>query len=384
MAGRLWRGPLLVRRLMGAGALLVSLTAVARAHLMPAQRGTLNILENAVFAALSLPVSGFTGIDDNRDGRLSNAELTAHMTTLQAALAQRVHFTNAGVAGRLDLLMPMSDADERDSSSTAGSTHVLVLMKATFLVPPTALHIDIDIFGTAANEQQLTLKATRGTLAEAAVLTPGRHAHTFFRAPWQIALDYLRLGVMHILGGVDHLLFLLTIIVAAAGWRYWLGVLTSFTMAHSITLGLSLFNVVQLPARIVEPLIAASIVLMAVGNLRRRVVQHPGRQIAIVFACGLLHGLGFASALSDLGVQGTTRISSLVGFNVGIEIGQGAFLLTVLLLNALSMTVWPVARDDRGEEPSFWSTPIRSPRVLSWLAAALGTVWCVQRLLVLR
>ncbi|MEI6738746.1 MAG: HupE/UreJ family protein [Gemmatimonadaceae bacterium] len=378
----------MVRRLMGAGALLASLSAVARAHLMPAQRGTLNILDNAVFAALSLPVSGLTGIDDNRDGRLSNAELTTHMTALQAELARRVRFTNAGVAGRLDLVMPMSDADERDSSSTAGSTHLLVLMKATFLVPPTALHIDIDMFGTAANEQQLTLKATRGPQAEAAVLTPGRHAHTFFRAPWQIALDYLQLGVTHILGGVDHLLFLLTILVAAAGWRYWLGVLTSFTIAHSITLGLSLFNVVQLTARVVEPLIAASIVLMAVGNLRRDRGrdrgQHAGRQVAIVFACGLLHGLGFASALTALGLQGTTRISSLIGFNVGIEIGQALFLLTVLLLNAASGRLWPVPIAAPREVPSFWNTPIRNPRALSWLAAALGTVWCVQRLLVLR
>lgn len=355
-----------------AGLLLVGLlgiSSIARAHLMPAQRGTLNILGDAVFAALSLPVSAIAGIDDNRDGRLSERELAAHMATVQATLGRRVQFVNGTEVGRLDLVMPIPEPDERDSSSTAGSTHFVVLMKATFRAPPTALRFETDLFGTRTSERQFAVTATHGGRVEAAVLTPMRPMHRFFLAPWQVALDYGRLGVEHILGGADHLLFLLTILVATAGWRAWLGVLTSFTLAHSLTLLLTLFGAIRVAPSIVEPLIAVSIIGMAAGNLWRAAaytspVHRPRRLIAIVFACGLLHGLGFASALGDLGLRGSHRAASLVGFNLGIEIGQGLFVLALLALN----------------NGTPWDAPLRFPRLLSWSALVLAALWFVQRL----
>jgi hydrogenase/urease accessory protein HupE len=362
----------LVRRVVGPIALGGTLLASsALAHMMPAQQGTLNLLGPSVFAALSLPVSAFRGVDDNGDGRLSQVELTAHLVALQAQLGRRVRFFNATREGRLDLVMPMVEPDERDSTSLAGSTHVLVLMKSTFDAAPEALRMEADAFGTAANERQLTLKATRGPDAEAIVLTPARRTHRFFRGPWEVLGDYTRLGVTHILGGTDHLLFLLTIIVAAAGWRYWLGVLTSFTVAHSLTLSLSLLGIVRVPAATVEPLIAASIVLMALLNLREGHAVVRWRRMAVVFACGLLHGLGFASALSDMGVSGRTRFASLVGFNVGIELGQAVFLGALLVIGVVA----------RSAGPGWWTrSQTVWPRAMSWTAAGLGTIWFVQRL----
>jgi HupE / UreJ protein len=138
-----------------------------------------------------------------------------------------------------------------------------------------------------------------------------------------------------VLGGADHLLFLLTILVAAAGWRYWLGVVTSFTIAHSITLAVSALGVLRLPAEVIEPGIAASIVIMAVLNLwfvySKRSVSARAR-IAVVFGCGLLHGFGFASAIGAMAVDAGSRIATLAGFNLGIELGQFAFVATMLLL----------------------------------------------------
>jgi hydrogenase/urease accessory protein HupE len=344
---------------------LLGISSIAHAHLMPAQRGTLNVLGDAVFAALALPVSAIAGIDDNRDGRLSERELTTHMTTLRATLARRVRFFNGTEVGRLDLVMPMPEPDERDSSSTAGSTHLVVLMKATFRAPPTALRFETDVFGTRASERQFAITATLGRAVEAAILTPAQPVHQFFRTPGRIALDYGQLGIRHILGGADHLLFLLTILVAAAGWRAWLGVLTSFTIAHSVTIILSLSGIIRVAPHLVEPLIAASIIGMAAHNLWRAGTTHrPVQLIAIVFACGLLHGLGFASALGDLGLQGTNRVASLVGFNLGVEIGQALFVLALVALNAGTP----------------WDAPLRFPRVLSWSALILATLWCVQRL----
>ncbi len=352
------------------------LTTAAWAHMMPAQQGTLNILENAVFAALSLPVSALRDADDNHDGRLSQAELLAHGADIQAKIGRRLRFYDGEVRGRLDLVMPMVEADERDSTSTAGSRHVLVLVKSTFASPPTALRIETELFGVSANEQQLTFKATRGTDTEAAILTPRNNAHAFFRSPARVLRDYVVIGVEHILLGTDHLLFLLTIIVAAAGWRYWLGVLTSFTIAHSITLTLAVFGIVRVPATIVEPLIAASIVLMAILNLRQRDAV-PAHRLAIVFACGLLHGLGFASAIGDMGLHGTYRVVSIVGFNVGIELGQAMFLCVMLGL----ATLWRRARDMGSFAPLLrLEARTTFSRAASWCATVVGTLWLIERL----
>jgi len=361
---------------------VLSVSTAAYAHLVPAQRGTLNVVGDAVFAALSLPVSGLPSVDDDHDGRVSERELTAHMPALQALLRREVRFFNGTEAGRIDLVMPMSDANGHDGPSSAGSTQLIVLMKATFRAPPIALRFETDIFGTAASERQFALTATRGADTAAAVLTPSRNVHRFFLAPWQVALEYGELGIRHILSGPDHLLFLLTIIVAAAGWRYWLTVLTSFTVAHSLTLALSLLDVVRVSPPIVEPLIAASIVLMAGATLWR--VPPPGQRwwhVVIVFACGLLHGLGFASALGDLGLHGANRISTLVGFNVGIEVGQGIFLLGLLTLRAGIASLVRRQRPANSAAPAAWDAPLPYPRVISLVALLLAAWWMVQRTL---
>jgi len=352
------------------------LTTAAWAHMMPAQQGTLNILDNVVFAALSVPCSALRGIDDNHDGRVSQDELRAHSAEIQAQLTRAVRFFNGDVAGRLDLVMPMVEQDERDSTSMAGSTHVLVLMKSTFAAPPTALRLETELFGSAASEQQLTFKATRGADTEAAILTPRNSTHAFFRSPLRVLRDYVGIGVEHILLGTDHLLFLLTIIIAVAGWRYWLGVLTSFTIAHSITLTLALLGFVRVPSGIVEPLIAASIVLIALLNLWQREAVGTQR-MAIVFCCGLLHGLGFASAIGDLGLHGTDRVVSIVGFNVGIELGQAIFLCAMLGLAELwrrASAVHIFTLLARLETRTSFA------RMASWSATVVGTFWLLQRL----
>ena len=362
-------------------ALVVTLVSTAAwAHMMPAQQGTLNIIDNAVFAALSLPVSGLSGVDDNADGRLSWPEVAAHVAAIQSAVSSRIRLTDGKTPGRLDLVMPRAEPDERDSTSLAGSTSMLVLMKVTFEEPPRALRIDATFFGTKPGERQLTIKATRGTEAEAVVLTPARTTHAFFRAPWQVLRDYVVVGAAHILGGTDHLLFLLTLIVAAAGWRYWLWVLTSFTVAHSLSLSLSMFGLVRVPPTIVEPLIAASIVLMAILNLRPRApstASVPSHRIALVFACGLLHGLGFAGSMADMGLHGAYRVTSIVGFNVGIELGQALFLLAMLALGRVWQ--WLVRTPPLQRHGHRFATTLTPVRVVSGVAVVLGSLWFVER-----
>jgi hydrogenase/urease accessory protein HupE len=172
--------------------------------------------------------------------------------------------------------------------------------------------------------------------------------------------------VEHILTGGDHLLFLLTIVIASASRRYWIRVVTSFTLAHSLTLTLSALGIVHVSAKFVEPAIAASIVLLAIDNIARPRAPGWGR-VALVFGCGLLHGLGFASALGDLGVDGTHRIATLAGFNIGVEIGQFMFLGAFLgVLAAVRLVT--------GRDPSNVF-----PRVASATAALLGCALLIQR-----
>jgi hydrogenase/urease accessory protein HupE len=357
---------------------LMALMPFSMAHLMPAQNGTINLKGNAAFVVISLPVSALSAVDDNHDGRLSDAELQQHMEAIQAQVQSRFALSNAKVRGRVDFIQINIEPDENHVSNQTGGKHFLVLMKLSFEQPLLALHLETSLFGSSNKEQQLSIKAIRENETEVAILSPRQAQHHFFQAPFQVMLDFVKLGVEHILTGADHLLFLLTILVAAAGWRYWLGVLTSFTIAHSITLSLGLMNIIHAPATIIEPLITLSIMLMALLNLFKK-APRPGARIAIIFSCGLLHGLGFASAMEIMGLHGTYQLMSIVGFNLGIELGQLLFFLTFLsLLFALKNIL-----GERGRRLLFSSSGVINEvivtRFFSGLALLISTVWLIQR-----
>jgi hypothetical protein len=148
----------------------------------------------------------------------------------------------------------------------------------------------------------------------------------------EIARQYLALGYTHILPkGRDHILFVLGIFLLSPRLKPMLLQVTAFTIAHSITLALSIYGVVSLPSRIVEPLIAFSIAYVAIENLVTRELK-PWR-LALVFMFGLLHGLGFAGVLRELGLPRNEFVTGLVTFNLGVEGGQ----LTVILLASIAV-----------------------------------------------
>jgi hydrogenase/urease accessory protein HupE len=180
-------------------------------------------------------------------------------------------------------------------------------------------------------------------------------------------VPFLKLGIEHILTGYDHLLFLAGLLLACRRFGSMVVIITSFTLAHSLSLALATFEVVALPARVVEPLIAASILYVGVENLLRRDRESRGRWL-LTFAFGLVHGLGFASVLRDLGIgeAGRGAIWPLIGFNAGVESGQ--LVVAAVLLPAL---LW--AR----RFPKFER---RLLPVLSGLVALAGLCWLVDRL----
>lgn len=181
----------------------------------------------------------------------------------------------------------------------------------------------------------------------------------------EIARQYLVLGYTHILPkGLDHILFVLGIFLLSPRLKTMLLQVTAFTVAHSITLGLSIYGVVSLPSRVVEPLIALSIAYVAIENLLTRELK-PWR-LALVFMFGLLHGLGFAGVLRELGLPRGEFLTGLLTFNLGVEGGQ----LTVIAI-AMLLT-WPVV--NRG----WYRHRVVIPASL--VIAAIGIYWTFTRL----
>jgi hypothetical protein len=177
--------------------------------------------------------------------------------------------------------------------------------------------------------------------------------------------NFVILGVKHIWTGYDHLLFLFGLLVVVQGFFSSLKIITSFTIAHSITLAAATFNLAQIPSRIVEPLIAASIVYVGIENLLRSGV--PKARQLVTFGFGLIHGFGFASVLREMGIGANTGgvALPLLSFNVGVELGQ-------IVVAAVAL-------------PIIWKLRAKAVFIGRWVPVCssavvlLGSFWFVER-----
>jgi hydrogenase/urease accessory protein HupE len=182
---------------------------------------------------------------------------------------------------------------------------------------------------------------------------------------WEIIKLYLRLGYTHILPrGLDHVLFVLGIFLLAVRMKPVLWQVSAFTVAHTITLALTVYGVVSLPPRIVEPLIALSIVYVAIENVFTARL-HAWRPV-VVFCFGLLHGMGFAGVLSEIGLPRSEFVPALLSFNAGVEGGQLTVIAVAFLLLGLPF----------GRKP-WYRQRIVIPGSL--IIAAIGLYWSIQR-----
>jgi len=181
------------------------------------------------------------------------------------------------------------------------------------------------------------------------------------------AILYLNLGYKHILPlGLDHILFVLSLFLFSADLKKVLWQSLAFTVAHSVTLGLAVYDVVTISPNVVEPLIALSIMYVALENIFAKKLK--ASRIGIIFLFGLIHGLGFASVLNSLGLPKDAFLSSLIMFNVGVELGQVIVILAAFLLFGLWF----------GKKP-YYRKYIVTP--LSLLIAAIALFWVIERTL---
>jgi len=354
------------------------LPASVDAHLMPAQRGTLNFLGTGGFMVLSLPVSAFIGVDANGDNRLSQNELAEHRPVIVASIVQNVKLSDSNgprpLVGVMLSLSPAADG-QQDAASQLVVMGRFTLGKNLQAIREQRYTLGIDLFGKHAQEQSYSITASRDRRQERhlIMLSPEQSARELFPSQTALFSQFAISGAQHILSGLDHLLFLLIVIAGSIVWRGKLLVLTAFTVGHAITLTLSVWGWLSLPPIIVEPAIAATIVTMAVFDLRDRKKANRGAawgRLCLVFACALIHGLGLASGKSELGLQASSLLVSLIGFNVGIELAQ---IMVVAFASAMVFVLASFARSR--------SVINVSARAVSLSAVTLGSFWLVARVI---
>ena len=169
---------------------------------------------------------------------------------------------------------------------------------------------------------------------------------------------YFMLGVEHLIGGPDHLLFVFGLLFIVFGWQNLIKTITAFTLAHSVTLGLSVLEIVSLPSATIEALIALTIIYLALEIKDER--DNKNTPWLMAFGFGLLHGFGFAGALSEIGIANEQLLLSLLFFNIGIEIGQlimiPLFLISIWLLQKIkfNFSVTKLSSYAIGGMGSFW------------------------------
>lgn len=323
---------------------------------------------NGLEAKLTLAVKDAAQIaelDENHDGNVSQVEFGRGQSQLEAAVARQVVITVAGgvvkdesVQSRLD---ESNNVEVRLNFHAIGFSSLEIQSKLITSLP-------------LGHRQYLQIQNSRGetiferllsAVADRAIVEmPDAHSSiAAFEAVRSFA-NFLSLGVKHILTGYDHLLFLLGLLLVARGFVSALNIITSFTIAHSITLAVATLNVVQIPSRIVEPLIAASIVFVGIENLLRGDIPNARRMVA--FGFGLIHGFGFASALREAGIgSGVGIVLPLFSFNLGVELGQ------IMVAAAALPIIWKLR-----ENPMFIA---RWVPACSAAVVLLGSFWFVQR-----
>jgi hypothetical protein len=306
------------------------------------------------------------GLDKDGDGRLTWDEIRARHPAIAAYALSRLDLSTA--SGRCAPVVTAQLIDHHTDGAYA-----VLLWHADCPGPVTALAITYRLFAELDPQHKGLLKIAHQAGTSTAIFSPDQASQT-------IALDrpdrlgqfgaYVRHGVWHIWIGYDHILFLLSLLlpaVPAGAWRIRASLLdtfkvvTAFTLAHSITLTLASLSVIALPSRWIESAIAASVALAALNNLFPLL---RARRPHFAFAFGLIHGFGFAGVLADLGLPRGSLLTCLLGFNLGVEIGQLAIVAAFLPL------AWLLRRT------RFYRPLLGAGSALIVLAAAL---WFVER-----
>jgi hypothetical protein len=320
-------------------AAICGLAGSAHAHVASNSFIVAHVSGNEVAGSVELAVRDAelaVGGDADGDGRVTWGELRAAAPAVIRYVTSHVMFRAQSEPCDLDF-QPIQVNDRVDG------IYAWLPFTARCPVPVRELTIEYTVMRDIDPSHRGLLTLTAGSVTQAEVLGGETLQSAFSPSRWRTFTEYFHAGVWHILSGIDHLLFLLSLLLPAVLLRVrgeWrpvlkarpalidiLKVVTAFTLAHSLTLTLAALNIVRLPSRLTESVIAASIIVAALNNVFPLVTE---RRARIAFTFGLLHGFGFASVLADMGLPHGARVLSLLAFNCGIEVGQMAVVIAVM------------------------------------------------------
>ena len=348
----------------------------AHAHLMVAQKGTLNVVGKNVYMVLSVPMSAFDDIVIDNHGRFSLKDLENKQSLIIDSIRKKIHLGD-DQENPLDGIMINYSPAHGDGLSD----QIVIMAVAQFRSTPKSIPFRIDLFGSGEAEHSYKITATRNGVkgsgnsatidrlsvdSATAIVTSRLNSTIFFNTPEQNLRNFFALGFEHIVSGPDHVLFLITVLALGVTARRWLLLLTSFTLAHGCTFGLASLGLVMAPGSIIEPLIAASIMLAALAKIAR-LKLHLWCEVLVVFSCGLIHGLGFSLALGKSSIDANYPIGSIVGFNLGVEAGQ-LLIAGLVFIVALGWHRWV----------SFKGADV-VPRVAACISLIIGACWLTVR-----
>ena len=316
------------------------------------------------------------GLDGNGDGKITWSELQTRHSDIAAYVLARLQI-RAGEAR--SVVSPVEQLVDRHSDGA----YAVLRFAGDCGATSGGIDVSYNLFFDLDPQHRGLLRLTAGGETQTAIFAPASNSQHFELGQADLlrqALDYVVEGIWHIWIGFDHVLFLLTLLLPAVFYRRaksWqpvadfrpafsqvLKIVTAFTLAHSITLSAAVLGTIDLPTRLVESIIAASVVIAALNNIYPVVTR---RLWLVAFAFGLVHGLGFASVLVDLGLPQGALALALLGFNIGVEAGQLA-IVAVFLPLAYLLREW-----------RFY--PRGGLQVGSALVVAVASVWLVERAL---
>lgn len=318
----------------------------------------------ATFSLAQADAETLTILDANHDGRVTTEEFAKARPTLELLAMDALEVTTARAK-----LEPMTVTARLDAGDAVHLETVYQFAGATALRVRSMLLASLP----RGHRQYAVLRDGRDKVLRDQMLDVNNSViempaspTTPATAPAAAFTRFLMLGIEHIATGYDHLVFLLGLLVVGGTFRSVVKIVTSFTVAHSITLALATLDVIRFPASVIEPIIAASIIYVGIENLVRRDLD---RRWRLAFAFGLIHGCGFASVLRELGIgaNGSGILMPLLSFNLGVELGQITLAAIVLPV------IWQLR-----QRPAFEPRYVPACSVLIALA---GGYWLVERIL---
>ncbi len=342
----------------------------ASAHLMVAQKGTLNLSGNGAYLLVSVPTSSFENVDDDNDGLLSARELSLHTKSINQQIKTGLQLSDSDGARPLEGLM--LSLLPKDSKEGQPADQLVVMGRFALADANKPLSFQTGLWGKISSEQSLSLTITKNLKQEELlILTPEHPTGKLYESPFNVFVSFWLHGIEHVLSGLDHLLFLLVVIAAGWNWRKLLTALSIFTVGHAISLLLVVYSGITFPSSIVEPAIAATIVGLALYDLwvARSKTSPRELRFGLIFGCSLIHGLGLGGALASLGINPAHQGATLLGFNLGIETAQ----LMVALLSILGF--WAL-------QNFFGRRSVQTASFVGTLGAIImGGIWFLERVM---